>query len=88
MMLSWLVYVPIYLVILRRRSRTLYERLGGRPFLGAHDLFTLMIFLWRREYLATDDPTVSRHSRILAVTLFGGLAVGIASPTLGYWLGP
>jgi len=87
MLLSWFVYVPIYLSILRRRSPDLYRKLGGRPVLGAKDLFYLLIYLRRRDYLVGGDTTVSRHSRTLAMTLFGGLVVGVGGAVLRYLVG-
>jgi hypothetical protein len=83
-LLSWLIYVPIYLAILRRKAPDLYAKLGGIPFLGARQLFYLSIFLFKGDYRASRDATVCRHSRILAVTLYGGLAVAVAGTSLRY----
>lgn len=83
-LLSWFIYVPIYLAILRRKAPHLYATLGGIPFLGGRQLFYLAIFLFKGDYRASGDATVCRHSRILAATLYGGFAVAISGTSLGY----
>lgn len=83
-LLSWFFYVPVYLAILSRKAPDLYEKLGGIPVLGARALFYFSIFLFRGDYRASGDATVSRHSRILAVTLYGGFAVAVCGTSLRY----
>lgn len=74
MFLSWIVYVPLYLMILRRRAPDLYQGLGGMPIMRAASLRHLFRFLINKTYLSSRDQVVLRHSRIMSVTLLGGIA--------------
>ena len=82
MFLSWLIYVPIYLLMLRRRAPDLYERLGGIPIMRAASLRLLARFLINKSYLSSQDEVVHRHSRILSVTLLGGIAAAVGGSLL------
>lgn len=68
-LLSWL-YIPVFMLILRRRAPRLYSGLGGFPFVNSQ--LNLMMFFMRRRYLSSIDPVVIRHGAILRVTLCGG----------------
>lgn len=88
MFLSWLIYVPIYLLMLRRRAPDLYERLGGIPIMRAASLRRLARFLINKSYLSSQDEVVHRHSRILSVTLLGGMAAAVGGALLCAALAP
>lgn len=75
-LVAWVVYLPVYLRMLKLRAPELYQRLGGVPFLGSRDALRLLLFLAKDGRLAS-DAQIARHSRMVLIVLFGGLSVGV-----------
>jgi hypothetical protein len=88
LLFSWLIYVPVFMRILKQRDPAQFERAGGEYFFNAASVHVIYLYLLRRGYLASPDAKVRLHGTILTWT-FGytallAILVGAASALVSW----
>jgi hypothetical protein len=90
---SWFIYLPIFLRQLQNRDPALYAATGSQTFPSSSTAFLLCGFFLRKSCAASADPIVRYHGAILRWTFawafivaFGTISVGLLAETSGLWV--
>lgn len=65
---SWLVYVPLFMRMLRRESEEEFRRNRGKYFFFGASAGFLYYYFLSKQYLALGNRKIAIHGRILTIT--------------------
>ncbi|WP_153067057.1 hypothetical protein [Steroidobacter cummioxidans] len=69
LLLSWLVYVPIFMHLLRQFSEAEFKRCRGRYFFTGASAGFMFYYFFVKAYRGVPDRRIRFHGAIITVTL-------------------
>ena len=68
-MASYLLYLPIYVILLKRNAPNLYDELGRISMFFPISINNVVYFFWEKRYTTSKNAKIITHGKFLTWTL-------------------